>query len=50
MQQQQQQAAGFDFVASLINMFYGNGLLGSAMGVATLIKASVATKPSTKSD
>jgi len=42
--------AGFDFVASLMNMFYGDGLLASAMGVATLIKASVAKKPSPKSD
>ena len=44
------QGAGFDFVASLMNMFYGDGLLASAMGVATLIKASVAKKPSPKSD
>ena len=43
--------AGFDFVSSLMTMFYGDGLLAKGFGIVTLIKASMAKKPAaSKSD
>ena len=40
-----QQRSGFNFVSSLITMFYGDGLLAKGRGIVSLIGASLSPKP-----